>query len=252
MARAEAQAHFERRPIIGITTSSGELSIEGESLQVRYNPVVYDDAVLRAGGLPVHLPVLPSGQNDQLLELVDAVILSGGGDVDPAAYGAQPRSDLFDVEPARDVAERELLHAATERRVPVLGVCRGLQVMTVSFGGTLFQDLGHDAAQEHHPQHVPDEKPIHPVLIEPGSLLAKAIEDTRIDVNSTHHQAVDTVPARLRVTARSLDGVVEAVELADEDLWLVGVQWHPEFMQAHDAVQRRLFRALIDAATSTR
>jgi putative glutamine amidotransferase len=252
MAWAVAEARFEWRPIIGITTSSGELSIEGELLRVRYNPAVYDDAVLRAGGLPVHLPVLPSGQNDQLLDLLDAIILSGGGDVDPASYGAQPGSDLFEVESARDAAERELLHSATESRVPVLGVCRGMQIINVTFGGTLVQDLGHDGPHEHHPQHVPDEKAIHPVLIEPGSLLAEAVEETRIDVNSTHHQALDTIAARLHVTARSLDGVVEAVELVKGDVWLVGVQWHPEFMQEHDEIQRRLFRALIDVARSTR
>src|ERR1700722_16814370 len=110
---SELEAHPGPRPIIGITTSSTEISIEGEPLPGRYAPTVYDDAVLRAGGLPVHLPVLPTGRNDELLQLVDGIILSGGGDLDPTTYGARPRVDLFQVESSRDAAEQELLHAAT-------------------------------------------------------------------------------------------------------------------------------------------
>ena len=252
MTLGEFEDGRRRRPIIGVTTSSVEISIEGEPLQVRYAPTVYDDAVLSAGGLPVHLPVLPSGRNNELLELVDGIILSGGGDLDPASYGVDAEPDLFEVESARDAAEQELLHGATDSRVPLLGVCRGLQIMNVAFGGTLVQDLGPDGSQHHHPQHVPDERPIHPVIIEPGSLLANAVGDTRIEVNSTHHQAVDSVAPELRVTARSLDGVVEALELRRPDVWVVGVQWHPEAMQSSDPVQRRLFRALIEASRATR
>jgi putative glutamine amidotransferase len=246
------EPHRGPRPIIGITTSSAELSIEGEPLPVRYAPAVYDDAVLRAGGLPVHLPVLPSGRNRELLDLVDGLILSGGGDVDPSAYGEEPQQGLFLVESDRDVAEGELLHAAAESRVPVLGICRGLQLINVSFGGTLVQELAGESGQDHHPQHVPDAKPVHPVLVEPGSLLAHAVGDTRIDVNSTHHQAVDVIPDSLRVTARSLDDVVEGLELRRSDVWVVGVQWHPEAMEAQDPVQRRLFRALVESTRATK
>jgi putative glutamine amidotransferase len=248
----EPEADRAPRPIIGITTSSVEISIEGEPLRVRYAPTVYDDAVLRAGGLPVHLPVLPVGRNDEFLDLVDGIILSGGGDLDPTSYGAAAAPDLFEVESARDAAEQELLRGATGGRVPVLGVCRGLQVMNVAYGGTLVQDLGPGASQHHHPQHVPDERAIHPVIIEHGSLLAEAVGDTSIEVNSTHHQAVHSVPPELRVTARSLDGVIEALELRRPDVWVVGVQWHPEAMQSSDPVQRRLFRALIEASSATR
>jgi putative glutamine amidotransferase len=249
---SEPQADPGPRPIIGITTSAAEISIEGEPLHVRYAPTMYDDAVLAAGGLPVHLPILPPGHIDELLNLVDGIILSGGGDLDPTLYGAQPERDLVDVESARDGAERELLQAATDSRTPVLGICRGLQIINVAFGGTLVQDLGPEGAQGHHPQHVPDAKPVHPVIIEPGSLLAEAMADTSVDVNSTHHQAVDTVPPPLRVSARSLDGVVEGVELRQPGVWVLGVQWHPEAMQAQDPVQRRLFRRLIEAARATR
>jgi putative glutamine amidotransferase len=246
------QPHPGSRPIIGITTSFAEISVEGEPLAIRYAPTVYADAVVRAGGLPVHLPILPSGRNDELLDLIDGIILSGGGDVDPTAYGAQPQQGVFLVESDRDLAEQELLHAATETRTPVLGICRGLQVINVSYGGTLVQHLEPDGGPDHHPQHVPGAQPVHPVVIEPGSRLADALADTRIDVNSTHHQAVDAIPPALRVSARSLDGVVEGLELTELDLWVVGVQWHPEAMEARDPVQRRLFRALIEAAATTR
>jgi putative glutamine amidotransferase len=247
----DGKPHPRSFPIIGITTSSAELSIEGEPLPVRYAPTVYDDAVLRAGGLPVHLPILPSGRNSELLDLVDGIILSGGGDIDPNAYGAERQRGLFLVESDRDAAEGELLHAAAESQTPVLGICRGLQLLNVSFGGTLVQELPSDRGQDHHPQHVPDAVPIHPVIIEPGSLLAHAVGDTRINVNSTHHQAVDVIPDVLRVTARSPDGVVEGLELTRPEAWVVGVQWHPEAMEARDPVQRRLFRALVDATKAT-
>jgi putative glutamine amidotransferase len=245
------QLHPGLRPIIGITTSFAEISIEGEPLAIRYAPNVYADAVVRAGGLPVHLPILPNGRNHELLDLIDGIILSGGGDVDPAAYGARPQRGLVLVESDRDGAELELLHAATETRTPVLGICRGLQLINVSYGGTLVQHLEPDGKPDHHPQHVPDAQPVHAVVIEPGSQLADAVAETRIEVNSTHHQAVDAVPPALRVSARSLDGVVEGIELAEPDVWVVGVQWHPEAMEARDPVQRRLFRALIEAAGAT-
>jgi len=240
------------RPVIGITTSSTEISIEGELLHIRYAPTVYTDAVLRAGGLPVHLPIAPSAEADELLALVDGIILSGGGDISPAAYGAPAEDGLVDVEPARDLAEQDLLRCAAECHTPVLGICRGLQLMNVAFGGTLRQDLRHETVTDHHPKHVPDTVPAHPVIIEPGSLLATAVAAEQIDVNSTHHQAVDVVGRPLRVTARSFDGVVEALELAEPDFWMVGVQWHPEAMEARHQAQRRLFRALIEASLAKR
>ena len=137
------------RPVIGITTSSTSIPIEDEPLLIRYAPTVYDDAVLAAGGLPVHLPLLRGEHVADVLDLVDGIILSGGGDVDPASYGHEPEAELTDVERARDEAEHELVHAAATEDKPVLGVCRGLQLVNVAFGGTLVQDL-----DDHHFQHV--------------------------------------------------------------------------------------------------
>ena len=244
--------HPGSRPIIGITTSFAEISIEGEPLEIRYAPTVYADAVLRAGGLPVHLPILPSGRNDELLDRIDGIILSGGGDLDPTSYGAQPEQELFLVESDRDGAEAELLHAATESRTPVLGICRGLQVINVSYGGTLVQHLEPNGTPDHHPQHVPDLEPVHPVVIEPGSDSPRR-SPTRASRSTRPTTRRSTpFPPLLRVSARSLDGLVEGLELSESDAWVVGVQWHPEAMQARDPVQRRLFRALIDEAAATR
>jgi putative glutamine amidotransferase len=239
------------RPVIGITTSATEIPIGGEPLAIRYSPTVYDDAVWEAGGVPVHLPVVPEDRVADVLGLVDGIILSGGADVDPALYGQAAHASIEEVDVARDGSERLLTLRAIDGAVPVLGICRGLQVLNVALGGSLVQDLPSAGRTDHHFQHVPTEGPTHPIDIEPLSRLAEAFGRTRIDVNSVHHQAIHRLGAELVITARSLDGIVEGVEVARAGTWVVGVQWHPEAMQEADELQRRLFSALVERSRRT-
>jgi putative glutamine amidotransferase len=176
---------------------------------------------------------------------LDALILSGGGDVDPAGYGAAPHPETTRVQPARDRAELDLLAAALAARVPVLGICRGLQIINTSRGGTLQQHLpdsgGHRAG--------PGTFGTHPVRVAPGSRLASLLGppddggELWLDVPTAHHQAIGELGGGLVATAWAADGTIEAVEPADRDEPLIAVQWHPE-----QGTDPRLFRGLLAAA----
>ena len=180
----------------------------------------YAQGVLAAGGLPVFLPmdVDPADAATRL----DGLLLTGGTDIGPDRYGAEAQTDRFPVEPERDEFELAVLGAATGRRLPTLGICRGHQVVNVFFGGTLHQDV---------PEHAVFDQPIttrsHPVSFTAGSVLADLYGDT-MDVNSLHHQTVDRLGDGLSATARGADGSVEGLE--GVDLPIVTVQWHPEML----------------------
>lgn len=197
----------------------------------------YARAITEAGGLPVHLPahVDPA----EYTEVVDGVLLSGGTDLDPTRYGAVPDPNNYPPEPERDAFELGLVDAAVERDLPVLGICRGLQVLNVWGGGTLHQDLPDHARYELHPEVALDE-----VVFEPDSRLHELYGDRR-GINSLHHQAVDRVAEGWQVVGRSTDGTVEAMEWPDRDV--IALQWHPELMpeRASDPV----FRWLVERAS---
>jgi putative glutamine amidotransferase len=195
-------------------------------------PLAYVEAVTRAGGLPVLIPPVP-GAVAETLELASGVILCGGPDVDPSLYGAEREPATVLLAPERDGAERELIAAALERDVPLLGICRGAQLLNVVRGGTLHQDLpGHVT--------VPGTFDAHEVVTAPGSRVA-SILGPRLTVASGHHQGIDRVGDGLIVGGRAGDGTVEALEDPDRR-FAVGVLWHPE--QGGDD---RLFEALIAA-----
>lgn len=232
------------RPLIGITTSATTIPIADEPLEIGYVPTVYDEAIYEAGGIPVHVPSLPGGFAPELLERLDGIVLSGGGDVVPASYGASDSGLAHHMEPRRDTAERELVLTMLAHDTPLLGVCRGAQMLNVALGGTLIQDLEAAGLQDHHYQHVPTAGPTHPVLLEPGSRLHEIYGSRRVDVNSVHHQGIATLGEGLTVTARAPDGIIEGVELPGR--WVIAVQWHPEAMP-----QLELFAALVEAARQT-
>jgi putative glutamine amidotransferase len=222
-----------RAPVVGIVGHRYAVSRPHVVLDVTGTPHAYADRVATAGGRPV---VLPAGRAVDLLDLVDALVLTGGGDVDARLYRGDPATAL-DVDRARDDDEVALVRAAAAVGVPLLGVCRGLQVMTVAFGGTLTGHLG-DAHR------LPGSG--HRVRSVPGSLTA-SILGREVATTSLHHQAVDDPGPSWRVTARAEDGVAEAVEWTGPGSWdALGVQWHPEIPD--DATGERLFGWLVGAA----
>jgi len=190
------------------------------------SPRSYSVAVQRAGGLALLLPPDDASAEspDQLLDLLDGLVLAGGSDLDPASYGARPHEQTGATSPERDRFELALAHGAIERDLPVLGVCRGMEVLNVAYGGTLEQHLG--AVDRH--RHTPGAFSDHEVRLEPGSLAARAVGAERTAVKSHHHQGLDELGEGLAVTGRSLpDGLVEAVE-DPERRHVLGVLWHPE------------------------
>jgi putative glutamine amidotransferase len=208
-------------------------------------PDLYVDAVRRAGGRPVLLPGPDDVAPDEILERFDALLLVGGGDVDPARYGAGERHrDVYGVDPERDELEIDLLRAADRSEVPTLAICRGIQVMNVAFGGTLHQHLPDVSGFEHH--RLPSGEPfVHDVKVSEGTRLAQASGSVALRCWSAHHQGVDEVGEGLAPVGWSDDGLVEALER--DRGWMLAVQWHPERTAADDPTQQALFDALVVA-----
>jgi putative glutamine amidotransferase len=235
------------KPLIGVSTSEVRTA-------VRANPVpegdprrrelalgfAYLKAVERAGGLPVVLAPLAPGVTDALLDRLDGLCLSGGPDITPSTYGAAPHAELGPTEPALDRFELHLARRARLQGIPVLGICRGMQLLNVSRGGTLHQHL------PDHRQPGAADLPAHGVKILDGSNLHRLVGSAALEVNSFHHQGIDRLGAGLRPVAWSPDGVIEAVEVPAGE-FVVGVQWHAECMTGRPE-QEALFAALVEAA----
>ena len=235
------------RPLIGITTSR---VLNNANIQVMSTAEAYVQAVYRAGGLPVLIPLgITDADLKALLARLDGLLFTGGGDIAPGRYGGQPHPRVYDIDPDRDRVEINLVQMAVDDGMPFLGICRGFQVLNVAMGGTMYEDIldQHPGALKHdYFPGYPREMLVHPVRVAPGSRLAEILEQTEVEVNSLHHQGVRQVPEALRTTAFAPDGIPEAVELPGHPFGLA-VQWHPEWLQAH-APMRRLFEALVGAA----
>jgi putative glutamine amidotransferase len=215
----------------------------------------YVQAVLQSGGVPLVLsPLLGTAHNATLLDALDGLLLSGGEDVAPERYGARPHPALGDVDPVRDAFELELFSAARERQIPTLAICRGIQLVNVALGGSLWQDIPSERPMAlAHTQTGRREARSHPVTIIAGSCLAAALGTTGLDVNSFHHQSIRDLAPGLVVSASAPDGEVEGVESGPGGPWLLGVQWHPEeFHGDTGAPDHGLFRALVEAAKARR
>jgi putative glutamine amidotransferase len=208
--------------------------------------VAYLDAVAAAGGIPVILAPLPARRLESIIERLDGLCLSGGPDIEPACYGSAEHPQLGPTEPEVDLFELGLVRAARRRGLPILAICRGMQVLNVARGGTLVQhlpDLGDGIA---HRQSAPASEPSHGVALAADSRLAKIAGCDRIEVNSFHHQAIDRIGVGLEPVGWSDDGVIEGVE-APGDAFIVGVQWHAECLTERPE-QARLFTSLVEAA----
>ncbi len=242
------------RPRIGITpdfvTAETYLGpTDRLQLNLDYAAAVYD-----AGGLPLVLP--PILDPVEALTTLDGVLLTGGGDIDPHRYGATSvHPETYGISSVRDDFELALAREAVVRDVPLLAICRGVQVLNVALGGTLVQHIPDavPAALEHRQNElgIPVGETAHPVTIQPGSLLERVVKATTIAVNSYHHQAIEQPAPGLAVVARSPDGVIEAVELPLAR-FVLGVQWHPERLFTRFPEHRALFRALVEAASQYR
>jgi len=240
--------------LIGVTTSELRLA-----KQVRRRPhgepagvemalgLPYLRAIERAGGLPVVLPPLDLDRISPLLDRLSGVLLSGGPDLDPGAYGRAAHPELGDTEPQLDLFEVQLAREADTRGLPILGICRGAQALNVARGGTLHQHLPEvtDGSITHR-QRQPGTQVTHEVRVAPRSGLAEVVGRARIAVNSFHHQSVDRLGRRLRAVAWSDDGIIEGIEGWGRSL-LLGVQWHAEAL-VDDPAQLALFRRLVTAS----
>ena len=231
------------RPVIGITSYAQEASWGVWRLPAALIPLDYVDAIERAGGRALVIPPAQDGV-EETLDALDAIVFSGGADVDPAHYGAEPHPETDMPQARRDAGEMALLHAALERDMPTLAICRGFQLLNVARGGDLVQHLPEQVGNDDHKQ-IPGEFAVHPVEVKDGSRLSEIVGSTP-HVTSHHHQALGRVGDGLVESAWAADGTLEGVE-DPSHRFVVGVQWHPE--AGEDAA---LFEALVEQAREYR
>jgi putative glutamine amidotransferase len=227
------------RPLIGITSYAEEIRWGVWTEDAALVPLAYVRAVERAGGRPLVVPPSDDGL-EETLDALDGVIFSGGGDLDPELYGAEPHDETDEPRTERDAAELRLLEAALDRDMPVLAICRGSQLLNVARGGDLVQHLPETVGHEQH-RHEPGSFSDHDVKVEAGSRLGGLLGD-RAPVKSHHHQGYGRIGSGLREVAWAEDGVVEGLEDVDKRFAL-GVLWHPE-----EGEDFALFQGLVEEA----
>jgi len=239
-------------PVIGITPdfNAGDKDRPGGREPTYFLRARYVQAIEAAGGLPLILPITDRKREiAALLDLVDGLLITGSGpDLDPALYHETKRHRFKVMSRERTRFELALAKQAWERELPTLGICGGMQLLNIAAGGSLYQDLPAQLKTLiKHQQQASATEPSHWVTIEPGTKLRAIVKAPKIRVNSSHHQGVKSVRADLRINARAEDGVIEGIEAPDHP-FLVGVQWHPEFLYTSDPASRKLFASLLAAA----
>jgi putative glutamine amidotransferase len=229
------------RPVIGICAAIESARWAAWEVEVNLSPRTYSHAVQRAGGLALILPPddVVAESPDELLDMLDGLILAGGSDIDPASYGAKPHPETRNTRPERDRFELALGTRALERDMPVLGICRGMEMLNVIQGGTLDQHLGLELHR-----HTPGAFVDHGVRLEAGSLAARVVGDERTEVKSAHHQGLDELGEGVIASGYADDGIVETIELPERS-FAVGVLWHPE-----EDERSRVVGALVEEARS--
>jgi putative glutamine amidotransferase len=226
------------KPLIGI--GSDVLQKQGERDRA-FVYTTYVDSLRRAGAIPVLIPPQPENAADVVDDL-DGILLAGGDDFDPAAYGEPRHPTVEPMDPRRQENELSLARVARERGIPTLGICLGVQVMNVAAGGTLIQHIESDI--DHASE--PSDRHRHEVAIDGGTRLARILGERELEVNSSHHQAIKEIGSGLRVTAHAPDGIVEGLEDPRHPFY-VGVQWHPEDMNGEESASA-IFGAFVEAA----
>jgi putative glutamine amidotransferase len=237
-----------KKPLIGITCG---LSVNKYGSDVCAVGRAYTEAVFRAGGIPLMIP-MASDQPDQaeIIASLDGLLLTGGGDINPRLFDGKPHARVYGVSDARDTLEIALVRAAVSHHVSVLAICRGIQVLNVAFGGTLYTDI-----QDQHPDalrhdwfpDIPRDYLAHSIQIDRASVLFSFFEADEIQVNSLHHQGIEKVGQDLVPIAFARDGLVEALVMENAD-FVVGVQWHPECLP-DDVKMQKLFKGFVAASS---
>lgn len=228
--------------VIGVTpavvSANNALGLSEEYLQ----------GILRAGALPLVLPMTDNEEiMDAMMERIDGLLLSGGADVSPEYYGETRQPYCGKTEVRRDKLEFELCRRALERKMPILAICRGIQVLNCVMGGTLYQDIATQfGTSVRHPCSETPKDRVHTVTLQAGTRLRALVGEEQVSVNSRHHQAVKTLGRGLVASAIAQDGLIEAIELPGET-FVVGVQWHPESLAETDADSQRLISAFVEA-----
>ncbi|MDO4586594.1 MAG: gamma-glutamyl-gamma-aminobutyrate hydrolase family protein [Planctomycetia bacterium] len=236
------------KPLIGITAS---LNQSGSSACSSANQT-YIDVLSQNNGVPIILPFVDSEEVlNQMVDRLDGLLLTGGIDVDPSFYGAEPIKELEASNLKLDIYESRILKRALERRIPILGICRGHQFLNVYFHGTLYQDIPSQCPESISHRKTSNEKKIasHLITIEKESQFHQLIGVDSLRVNSSHHQSVDRLGDGFRIVARTSDGIVEAIE-RDDYPFMISVQWHPELMVLNgDSTMNKIFVAFIESCS---
>ena len=239
-------------PLIGITCAQAPGGAWGKFSTSHYMEFTYKEyshAVTNSGGAPMLIPVAQNNQSlTVIINRIDGLILSGGVDVNPKFYGEQPVTGLGEIDEDRDRTELELAKMAYAKNLPIFAICRGIQVLNVALGGTLYQDIANQINESiFHTQNASKSVTTHTVQIETETALYQIFKRKTVWVNGKHHQAVKDIAQGLRVSARAVDGVIEGIEHPSKK-FVLGVQWHPEGTWSSDTYSKKLFRAFIKAA----
>jgi putative glutamine amidotransferase len=229
---------------VGLKTGLGTI---GQEWNLVANDYII--AIERAGGIPIILPITEYIENSlRILNMIDGILFTGGSDIDPQCYSANPRYGLQGINPKRDKHELSFVKQVLYKtNLPILGICRGMQLLTVATGGTLYQDLHLERSEGfmHNILDVPKYHPTHTVAIERGSLFHKIFSQEEIGVNSFHHQAVKRMGDRFHVTMVAQDGVIEGIE-HNGNRFISAVQWHPEMMVEKHPIYLNLFTTFVE------
>ena len=251
---SNAETNIDKAPIIGLTGMRWPDGNKNDMFIMDKTQVHYIEAVQRSGGIPIILPVLEIFNSDTVrrqVSLVDAILIQGGIDITPSFYGEEPLPELDITCKKTDEFILEVIKVARERKMPILGICKGMQLINVAFGGTIYQDLKYAGldSKSHRQSEDTITDTFHSINVEKNSLLGKLIPNKeKLNVNSYHHQAVKDLGRDLRIDAKADDGIIEAISFDGNAQWILGVQFHPEQLIRKDDEFKALFSEFVKQA----